>query len=295
MRWRMGRRSRNIEDRRGVGGPGGFGRLARPGRGRAVGLGGGLGAALFILVALLLGVDPGLLLQGGTTRYAPGPPAPEQAGAPDELSDFVAVVLGDTEDTWRALFADEGLAYEEPRLVLFSDAVRSGCGFAGAQVGPFYCPADGKIYLDLSFFDELARRFGAPGDFAQAYVVAHEVGHHVQSLLGIAAEVRAAQSGASRAQANALSVMMELQADCFAGIWAHHADRSRQILEAGDIEEGLNAASAIGDDRLQRRSRGYVAPDSFTHGSSAQRVRWFRTGFESGDLAACNTFAAEAP
>jgi predicted metalloprotease len=202
------------------------------------------------------------------------------------------VVLADTEDTWEALFRRMNRVYEHPRLVLFSGAVESACGFAQAAVGPFYCPEDQKLYLDLSFFRDLRDRFGAPGDFAQAYVIAHEVGHHVQTLLGISQEVRGAQRRLSPAQANALSVMQELQADCFAGVWAHHADQSRQLLEQGDIEEGLNAAAAIGDDRLQRQGRGYVSPESFTHGTSAQRVGWFKRGIESGDVGQCETFSA---
>jgi predicted metalloprotease len=208
-----------------------------------------------------------------------------------ELAQFVAVVLADTEEAWHALFREQGHSYKEPRLVLFRGAVNSACGMGQAAMGPFYCPGDQKIYLDLGFFGELRERHDAPGDFAQAYVIAHEVGHHVQTLLGISKKVQAAKRGLSETKANQLSVKQELQADCFAGIWAHNADRSRQLLEAGDIEEGLNAASAIGDDRLQKQARGYVTPESFTHGSSAQRVRWFRTGLEKGTLDACNTFA----
>jgi hypothetical protein len=203
------------------------------------------------------------------------------------------VVLADTEDTWHAQFRQMGKAYQEPTLVLFSGAVESACGFAQAAVGPFYCPADQKVYIDLSFYQDLKSRHGAPGDFAQAYVIAHEIGHHVQNLLGISEKVHSARRQISQAEGNRLSVMLELQADCFAGVWAHHADRARHILEPGDVEEALNAASAIGDDRLQRESRGYVTPDSFTHGSSKQRVRWFRQGLESGDVMACNTFRAD--
>jgi predicted metalloprotease len=203
-------------------------------------------------------------------------------------------VLADTETSWGEIFAAAGRTYQEPTLVLFSGEVKSACGFAQAAVGPFYCPADRKVYIDLSFYDELRTRFGAPGDFAQAYVVAHEIGHHVQTLLGISERTMAARQGANETQANALSVRQELQADCFAGIWAHNAQSSRQVLEDGDIEEGLNAASAIGDDRLQQQSRGYVAPESFTHGSSAQRVRWFKTGLEKGSLQECDTFAARS-
>ena len=205
------------------------------------------------------------------------------------------MVLADTEETWHGIFRSSGRPYEEPKLVLFSGAVQSACGFAQAAVGPFYCPGDRKLYLDLEFFEDLSRRFGAPGDFAQAYVIAHEVGHHVQTLLGISQRVHAARARQSPAEANAMSVRLELQADCFAGVWAHHADRVRKIVESGDLEEALNAASAIGDDRLQRQGRGYVSPDSFTHGTSAQRVRWFRRGFSDGNPQACDAFAVDRP
>jgi len=257
-------------------------------------VGGGVGTLVLVLVALYLGVDPRLVLQGipdgdHTTSEAPAPPGQEA------LADFVSVVLADTEDTWQALFRARGGVYEEPRLVLFTDAVESACGFAQAAVGPFYCPRDHRIYIDLGFYRDLKERFRAPGDFAQAYVIAHEVGHHVQTLLGISEQLRAARGRLGPKAANALSVRQELQADCFAGLWAHHADRARNILEQGDLEEGLNAASAIGDDRLQRRARGTVNPDSFTHGSSAQRVRWFRIGLESGAIERCDTFAAKTP
>jgi len=203
------------------------------------------------------------------------------------------VVLADTEDTWHALFRQWDRTYTEPTLVLFSGAVESACGYAQAAVGPFYCPGDQKVYIDLSFYNDLKSRFRAPGDFAQAYVIAHEIGHHVQTLLGISKKIHNLRSRVSKVEANRLSVMQELQADCFAGIWAHHADKARQILEEGDIEEALNAASSIGDDRLQKQSRGYVTPDSFTHGSSAQRVRWFRQGLQTGTISQCNTFKAE--
>jgi predicted metalloprotease len=255
--------------------------------------GGGIGVIVLLLLALFFGVDPSLLLQQGVPEMAPEQNAPPATPRTDDpLRDFVSVVLADTEDTWEALFRRMNRVYEHPRLVLFSGAVESACGFAQAAVGPFYCPEDQKLYLDLSFFRDLRDRFGAPGDFAQAYVIAHEVGHHVQTLLGISQEVRGAQRRLSPAQANALSVMQELQADCFAGVWAHHADQSRQLLEQGDIEEGLNAAAAIGDDRLQRQGRGYVSPESFTHGTSAQRVGWFKRGIESGDVGQCETFSA---
>ena len=282
MRWQLGRRSDNIEDRRGIGVPLGV-------------AGGGIGTVILILAALFFGFDPGVLLQGNPeSQMAPGPgPAPSKAE--DELRDFVSVVLADTEDVWEDLFRRSNREYRDPKLVLFTRAVESACGFAQTAVGPFYCPVDQKVYLDLSFFRDLRDRFGAPGDFAQAYVIAHEVGHHVQALLGISERVHTARERAGEREANALSVRLELQADCLAGVWAHHAQRARQILEAGDVEEALNAASAIGDDRLQQRSRGYVAPDSFTHGSAAQRVKWFRRGLGTGKIEQCNTFAAAQP
>jgi predicted metalloprotease len=208
------------------------------------------------------------------------------------MRDFVAVVLADTEDTWRALFPRMGRQYEDPTLVLFSGAVRSACGMAGAAVGPFYCPADRKVYIDLAFYRDLKERFRAPGDFAQAYVIAHEVGHHVQTLLGISQDVAARRQRLDAARGNALAVRLELQADCLAGLWAHHADRARQILEVGDVEEALNAAAAIGDDRIQARTQGHVVPESFTHGTSEQRVRWFRRGLQTGDVEQCDTFGA---
>lgn len=270
MRWSGRRQSGNVEDRRG-----------RPVRGLAVG--GGLGTLLLVLLFAFLGGDPEMLLQ--QPGAGPGAVAPD--GAQEELKQFVAVVLADTEDVWHSLFKSElGKPYREPSLLLFTDRVQSGCGFASAAVGPFYCPADEKMYLDLAFFDELRSRFGAPGDFAMAYVVAHEVGHHVQNQLGISDQVHEARGRLSETEYNQLSVRLELQADFLAGVWAHHAERTKQILEAGDIAEALRAASAIGDDRLQRQSQGYVVPDSFTHGTSEQRVRWFRRGFETGDLAA---------
>jgi predicted metalloprotease len=282
MQWQMGRRSDNIEDRRGVGMGG-------------VAIGGGLGTVVLIVVALFLGVDPRMLLQGGDTSVGVAPPGVEQrAPAPgeDKAKDFISVILADTEDTWSEIFRRMKREYRDPALVLFTGAVRSACGTAEAAVGPFYCPADQKVYLDLSFFQELRDRFRAPGEFAEAYVVAHEVGHHVQKLIGISDKVRALQERGGERDANALSVRLELQADCFAGVWANNANRARQILEQGDIEAGLNAAAAIGDDRLQKQSRGYVVPDAFTHGSSAQRVRWFKRGLESGQVGQCDTFGA---
>jgi predicted metalloprotease len=217
----------------------------------------------------------------------------KQSAAEQELVDFVSVVLADTEETWHGLFRQMGGTYQEPNLVLFRGAVKSACGLGQAAMGPFYCPGDQKVYIDLSFYDDLKNRFKAPGDFAQAYVIAHEVGHHVQTLLGISEKVQSAKRGLSKVEGNNLSVRQELQADCFAGIWAHHAERSRQLLESGDIEEGLTAASAIGDDRLQKQSQGYVSPDSFTHGSSTQRVKWFKVGFRDGNIKTCDTFAAK--
>jgi predicted metalloprotease len=272
-----GRRSGNIEDRRGIGVP--------------LVAGGGIGTIILVLAALFFGIDPSVVLQSDQ----PGPPArtteaPSSSPGQDEIRDFVAVVLADTEDTWAELFRRMKREYQDPKLVLFTGSVQSACGMAGSAVGPFYCPGDRKLYLDLDFFGELRTRFGAPGDFAQAYVIAHEVGHHVQTLLGISDRVATTRQRADRVTANALSVRQELQADCFAGVWAHHANRTRQVLEAGDLDEALGAAAAIGDDRLQRQAAGRVAPESFTHGSSAQRVRWFRRGFEAGATNQCDTF-----
>jgi predicted metalloprotease len=251
-------------------------------------VGGGIGGIIFLVIALLMGADPGAVLNTNpatdVSDFDPNSLPEEER----ELADFVSIVLADTEDTWNVIFEENGLDYREPTLVLFSGAVDSGCGYAESAVGPFYCPLDENVYIDLSFYRELRDRFGAPGDFAQAYVIAHEVGHHVQNQLGIMEEVQNAQSRANQVEANELSVMLELQADCFAGVWGHHAERTRDVLEEGDVEEGLNAASAIGDDRL---TQGRVSPDSFTHGTSAQRVSWFQTGLESGDMDSCNTFS----
>ena len=278
MRWEGRRGSQNIEDRRGM-------RFGRAG-------GIGLGTIVLALVAAYFGVDPSVVLQNTQPSGQQAEQVQYEESAEEaHLREFVSVVLADTEDAWGAIFSAAGRTYEQPTLVLFSGAAQSACGFAQAAVGPFYCPGDRKVYIDLSFYQDLQKRFGAPGDFAQAYVVAHEVGHHVQTLLGISERNMAARQRASDAEANALSVRQELQADCFAGIWAHNADRSRQLLEGGDIEEGLNAAAAIGDDRLQKQSQGYVSPESFTHGSSEQRVRWFKRGFEQGSVEACDTFA----
>ena len=277
------RQSNNIEDRRGM----------RPVR---TGVGLSLGGVLFLVVLSLLGINPLPFL--GVATQAPevqmqetGQPYQESAQE-TKLREMTAVVLADTEDTWNAILPKYGVQYVEPKLVLFSGAVQSACGMAQSAMGPFYCPLDQKVYIDMSFYDDLSSRFGAPGDFAQAYVVAHEVGHHVQNLMGIAKQVHEAQQRVGKVEANALSVQMELQADCFAGVWAKNAAQSRQLLEAGDVEEGLRAASAIGDDRLQKQAQGYVVPDAFTHGSSEQRVRWFRRGLEAGTPEACDTFAA---
>jgi len=256
--------------------------------------GGGLGVLVMALVAAFFGVDPSLILdQANQLENRPTTSVPgDRPAAENELAEFVSVVLADTEDTWETLFQQEGLTYQKPKLVLFTGQTQSACGLGKAAVGPFYCPADQKVYIDLSFYDDLKQRHQAPGDFAQAYVIAHEVGHHVQTLIGVSRQVQDMRSRVSQVEGNQLSVRQELQADCFAGIWAHHADRTRQILEQGDVEEALNAASSIGDDRLQQQSRGYVTPESFTHGSSAQRVRWFKVGLQKGNLKDCDTFAA---
>jgi len=285
MRWRDGRQSDNVEDRRGMSLP----------RGAKIGGMSGLGLLAVVLIGMFLGIDPTVLLQGVPEIQTPSVSV-QQSGRPaanDDQRNFVAVVLAETEDVWSETFRKMGRTYQPPKLVLFSRAVESACGVAGSAVGPFYCPPDHRIYLDLGFFEDLRTRFGASGDFAQAYVIAHEVGHHVQSLLGITQKVIELQERANPSERNKLSVRMELQADCFSGVWAHQAHKSRQILEAGDIEEGLNAASAIGDDRIQRKTQGHVVPDAFTHGSAAQRVRWFKIGLERGNLQACDTFNAD--
>ncbi|WP_026732453.1 KPN_02809 family neutral zinc metallopeptidase [Fischerella sp. PCC 9605] len=285
MRWEFGRRSTNVEDRRGT-------RISAPV------VGGGIGAIILSLIVAFLGGDPSIIWEQTQTpsdRPYSESPQTERSATEDTMADFVSVVLADTEDTWQSLFRQMGKTYVEPKLVLYSDAVQSACGFARSASGPFYCPADQKVYIDLSFYEDLKNRHQAPGDFAQAYVIAHEIGHHVQNQMGILGRVNTLQRQVDQVEANQLSVRLELQADCFAGIWAHHANRSRQVLEAGDIEEGLNAASSIGDDRLQRQAKGYVVPESFTHGSSAQRVRWFKRGIQTGDPAQCNTFASANP
>jgi uncharacterized protein len=283
MRWKEGRRSENVEDRRGI--PAG------------VAIGGGIGTLLIVLVATFLGADPRQVLNILQNQQQA---APRQAGAPvpgdaaeEERADFVRVVLADTEDVWDDVFQSVNKQYIKPKLDLFRGSTTSDCGRASSSVGPFYCPADQKVYIDLGFFQELKERFKAPGDFAEAYVIAHEVGHHVQNLLGISDKVHALQSRSSKAEANELSTRLELQADFLAGVWANHAQKMRQILEVGDVEGALRAAEAIGDDRLQMEGQGYVVPDSFTHGTSKQRMRWFTKGLKTGDLKQMDTFNAE--
>jgi len=300
MRWRDGRRSENVEDQRGQGMPGGG--LGFPGGGggggglRRAGIG-GFGLVVVVVVALFFGVDPSQILQqviepGGYTQDASSTsPSGTASMANPELRDFVSVVLADTEDTWTQQFQQMNLTDRDPKLVLFNGGVQSACGFAETATGPFYCPGDQKVYLDLDFFQELSDRFKAPGDFAQAYVIAHEVGHHVQTLLGIMDKVDALRSKLSETDANHLSVMVELQADCFAGVWAARSQKENGWrLDPGDIESALNAAAQIGDDTLQRRTQGTVVPESFTHGTSAQRVNWFKRGVEGGSIDRCNTF-----
>ncbi|NOQ46996.1 MAG: flagellar biosynthesis protein FlgM [Desulfobulbaceae bacterium] len=284
MRWKDGRRSTNVEDRRGRRIPGGV-------------KGGGIGILLLALIGMYFGIDPSLILNVGdavqSNRPASQSSEPYQATPEEqEQAEFISVVLADTEDVWNQVFRENGRTYQVPNLVLFSGAVQSACGFAQAAMGPFYCPGDRKVYIDLSFYKELQDKLHSPGDFARAYVVAHEIGHHVQKLLGISDQVDKARQQLSKKEFNKVSVRLELQADCFSGVWANRADRMRGILEPGDIEEAMNAASNIGDDRLQKQSKGYVTPDSFTHGSSAQRVRWFKQGYTTGDINSCNTFEA---
>lgn len=283
MKWRGNRESNNVEDRRGS---------SRLG-GRSIGLG---TIAIALVASYFFGIDPGTVIN----MLSGGPlPTSEQVSsqappANDEMARFVSTVLADTEDTWTGIFRDSGAHYQQPKLVLFSGRTPTACGTGQSAAGPFYCPGDHKVYIDLSFYRLMRQRFNVSGEFAQAYVIAHEVGHHVQNLMGVMDKVRSTQQGLPDAQANALSVRVELQADCFAGVWAHHANAARDILEAGDVEAALNAATAIGDDALQRRSQGEVIPDSFTHGTSAQRVRWFKRGIESGQVETCNTFAARS-
>jgi predicted metalloprotease len=281
MRWLGRRKSDNVEDRRGI-------------SGRGLAVGGGLGGLVIVVLYLLLGGNPDQITQnlqpgGETSPAAADQPLSEKD---KEMGDFVSVVLADIEDVWRPLFQEIGQDYREPRLVLFTDQVSSACGYAGAATGPFYCPGDEKVYLDLGFFEDMQRQLGAPGDFALAYVIAHEVGHHVQKLLGINDQVMAERGRVSEQEFNQLMVRMELQADFLAGVWAHHAQQATDFLEQGDIEEGINAAGAVGDDRIQRQTQGYVVPDAFTHGTSEQRIRWFRKGLETGDIRQGDTFNA---
>jgi predicted metalloprotease len=285
MQWKRARRSDNVVDARGG---------SRMGGGKGLTLG---GVAIVVVIGLLSGQDPMQILgqlAGQAMQSGPASaPSDSTPASKDEQSEFVRAVLGDTEDTWREIFQGANKQYRDPTLVLFRDGVNSACGFANAAVGPFYCPGDQRVYIDLAFFRELEQRFGAAGDFAQAYVIAHEVGHHVQTLLGVSAKVNAARQRGEQVEGdNGLLVRQELQADCLAGVWAHHAQRRLDWLEAGDLEEALNAANAIGDDRLQKQARGQVVPDSFTHGTSAQRVRWFKLGFEQGNVGRCDTFKA---
>jgi len=279
MLWQGRRESDNVEDARGSGGGG---RLV---------LGGGIGTVVLVVLYLLLGGDPQALFNSQQAQLPQTAQYDSQAPR-DEASKFVAVVLADTEDAWNEIFRQMGREYQEPRLVLFTDMIQSGCGFASGATGPFYCPQDRRVYIDLGFFRELQQRLGAGGDFAEAYVIAHEVGHHVQNLLGISDRVQAMRRRVSEAEYNQLSVRLELQADFLAGVWARYTDRVKHVVEAGDIEEAMRAAAAVGDDRLQYRSRGYVVPDSFTHGTSEQRVRWFRRGYETADLSQGDTFNA---
>lgn len=300
MRWEDFRRSQNVEDRRGQrgGGLGGGGPMRMGGRG-------GLGLGTIVVLGLIgwaLGIDPRILIGGAEMVMGGGGPVPQQQsldqvrpGSPqDKAGQFASAVLAQTEDVWTAILPQQAnLQYRQPRLVLFTGATQSGCGFAQAQMGPFYCPADSKLYIDLDFFADMQQRLGAKGDFAFAYVIAHEVGHHVENVLGILPKVQEMQRQASQRDANALSVRVELMADCLAGVWAHHAEKRWQVLEQGDLEEALNAAAAVGDDRLQRAGSGRVVPDSFTHGSSEQRVRWFSAGLKTGNISNCNTFQAQ--
>lgn len=296
MRWRGRRESSNIDDQRGGGG--GFGIPTGSSRGRTVRRAGG-GSILFmivaVVVAMIFGVDPSQIISelgGESTRTAPQTQRQTQTRrqpANDDGRKFIAVVLAETEDVWKRIFAANDLQYEEPTLVLFSGQARSACGFATAASGPFYCPGDKKVYIDLAFYDELRRQFKAPGDFAQAYVIAHEVGHHIQNLTGVLPEFNRRRQTLSETEANKLSIRVELQADCYAGVWAYHTDQ-KGLLESGDIEEALNAAHQVGDDAIQKRVQGYVVPDAFNHGTSEQRRRWFTRGLESGDVGQCDTF-----
>lgn len=299
MLWKGRRQSGNVEDLRGSGGGFSGGGMRFPGGGFPGGGrrgGGGLSIGGLIVVGLVLwflGINPLVLLDGSMGGSSSGGSSVierPRGGQPDEMRDFVATVLGDTEETWTEVFKADGKRYKATPLVLFSGQIRSACGFASAASGPFYCPGDGKIYIDLAFYDELRQTFGAPGDFAQAYVIAHEVGHHVQDLIGLLPAFNERRQRLDEAAANALSVRVELQADCYAGIWGHYAEK-KGLLERGDLEEALNAATQIGDDAIQKRTQGYVVPESFNHGSSADRKRWFKIGFDTGDAESCDTFA----
>ncbi|MGW9233086.1 KPN_02809 family neutral zinc metallopeptidase [Pseudorhizobium sp. NPDC055634] len=304
MEWRGRRQSSNVEDRRGAGGRNPFGRggVRIPvGRGGVRRAGGGIGIGgiiLILVISWVLGINPLTLLSGGDIGLDGGAPAgryEEQTGRPpadDQTTAFIRTVLAETEDTWNGIFQASGETYREPTLVLFSGQVQSACGFASAATGPFYCPGDQRVYLDTSFFQELKQQFGAAGDFAEAYVIAHEVGHHVQNLIGVLPRFNQSRQRMSEVEANRMSVRVELQADCFAGVWAKFTDQ-KGLLEQGDLEEALNAAQQIGDDTLQKRSQGYVVPESFNHGTSAQRMDWFRRGFENGDVNACDTFSGD--
>jgi len=282
MLWKGGRESTNVEDRSGM----------RLGRGI---VGGGIGSIILVLIGLFFGIDPGSFINSGSNDAPASTDSTATSTVDDSTKQFIRTVVGFTEDTWSEIFQKEGLTYHPPKLILYSDEVDTACGFGQAAMGPFYCPRDSEVYLDTSFFQELRDRFRAPGEFAEAYVIAHEIGHHVQNQLGISDKVEAAQSRSGKAQSNAISVQLELQADCFAGLWAIRTQRREQakgsgFLETGDVEQALGAASMIGDDKLQQRSRGYVVPESFTHGTSEQRVRWFKTGFAGGTIESCNTF-----
>jgi len=283
MKWRNRRKSSNVEDRRGM-------------RVSGAAKGGGIGLIALALIGMYFGVDPRVVMEvGGQLSGGPGSAVPQSTNyqptaEQQQLGEFVSVILADSEDAWHAMFKQIGMRYKEPKLVLFTNRVQSACGAAEAAMGPFYCPGDSKVYIDLGFYSDLKKRHNAPGDFAQAYVVAHEVGHHVQNLLGISSKVQNARSRMSQEQGNELSVRLELQADCFAGLWAQHTERAKQVLEQGDVEEALNVASAIGDDRLQKQARGYASPESFTHGSSKQRVKWFKKGLLGGNINDCDTF-----
>ncbi|MFN7104383.1 MAG: neutral zinc metallopeptidase [Pseudorhizobium sp.] len=299
MEWKGRRQSNNVEDRRGAGGRSPRGGLRIPmGRGGVRRAGGGLGIGSIILILIVswaLGINPLTLLSGDTGSTGGGyeqQQTQNAAPANDETTAFVRTVLAETEDTWNGIFQAGGETYQEPTLVLFSGQVESACGFASSATGPFYCPGDQKVYLDTAFFQDLRQQFGASGDFAEAYVIAHEVGHHVQNLLGILPRFNQARQQMSEVEANRMSVRVELQADCFAGVWGKFTDQ-KGILEQGDLQEALNAAQQIGDDAIQRRSQGYVVPESFNHGTSAQRMDWFRRGFESGDMNSCDTFSAD--